>query len=247
MKKPLLKDFGLNEQSFSVYENQKEQYDKISGKIEQARVKYNWAIFVICVLIVVISFIEVCVNNFEGFWVGFYAFSFCAISPLVLLIFGIWDWSTSFSRKKKKLLYSALGYSIDRSKYVDPALEERILAYNKALEEFEQCEKRMKAEFWKNMSGLQFEREVAELYKQYGYKALVTRATGDGGVDIILLKDNERIAVQCKHHKNKIGPNDVRALQGVVLNQNYTSSKLYIRYFCIAERFYAYSIVGITT
>ena len=66
------------------------------------------------------------------------------------------------------------------------------------------------------------EREIAKLYRNQGYDAKVTSATADGGVDIILNKDGERIAVQCKHHAKPIGPNDVRALQGVVASQNYS-------------------------
>ena len=222
MRKPSLGNFGLNEDSLEKYEKQKRRYGEILENIEQSRVKYNWAVLIICAIIVVVSFIVWCVNEFDDFFAIFLFCSFWGISPLILLIFGIWNWSTSFSKWKKDFLCSVMGYSSDKSKYVDPILEKRVLGYRAAMEEFDQCEKRMKVEFWKNMSGLQFEKEVAELYKQYGYKTLVTRATGDGGVDIILLKDDERIAVQCKHHKNKIGPNDVRALQGVVLNESYS-------------------------
>ena len=39
------------------------------------------------------------------------------------------------------------------------------------------------------------QKEIAKLYRKQGYDATVTSATGDGGVDIILKKNGERIAV----------------------------------------------------
>ena len=94
--------------------------------------------------------------------------------------------------------------------------------YKDSCRKYDEYLKKCKQEFWINLNGYQFENEV-NLYRQMGYNAQVTRKSADGGVDIILTKGRECIAVQCKHHKNKVGPNDVRALQGVVHNGNYTS------------------------
>ena len=69
-------------------------------------------------------------------------------------------------------------------------------------------------EWWWSLDGWQFEQEVAKIFISKGYNATVTRATGDGGVDIILEKDGFRSIVQCKHHNNPVGPNDARALWG---------------------------------
>ncbi len=69
-------------------------------------------------------------------------------------------------------------------------------------------------EWWWSLDGWQFEQEVAKIFISNGYNATVTRATGDGGVDIILEKDGFRSIVQCKHHNNPVGPNDARALWG---------------------------------
>ncbi len=66
--------------------------------------------------------------------------------------------------------------------------------------------------FWRSLSGLQFEDEIANLYRKQGYDAQKTRITGDGGVDIILNKDNKRIIVQCKAHNKKISIGVAREL-----------------------------------
>lgn len=69
-------------------------------------------------------------------------------------------------------------------------------------------------EWWWTLNGWEFEQEVAKIFISMGYNATVTRATGDGGVDIILEKDGIKSIVQCKHHNAPVGPNDARALWG---------------------------------
>jgi restriction system protein len=64
----------------------------------------------------------------------------------------------------------------------------------------------------------QFEKLIAHLYTSQGY--VVTRKGGanpDGGIDLILEKDGERIAVQCKHWKAwKVGVAKLRELLGAL-------------------------------
>lgn len=69
--------------------------------------------------------------------------------------------------------------------------------------------------WWWTLDGWEFEEEVARIFRLNGYKAKVTKKTGDGGIDIILYKDNLKYIVQCKHYKNSVGPEPVRALWGV--------------------------------
>lgn len=69
--------------------------------------------------------------------------------------------------------------------------------------------------YWYSLDGFAFEKEIAKLYKMLGYKVETTKLVGDGGVDLILYKDEKKIIVQCKAHKHKIGPEPVRALWGV--------------------------------
>ena len=69
--------------------------------------------------------------------------------------------------------------------------------------------------WWWSLDGYQFEQEVAKLFILHGYKATVTKGSGDGGVDIILKKDGYKAIVQCKHHQNPVPPEPVRALWGL--------------------------------
>lgn len=69
--------------------------------------------------------------------------------------------------------------------------------------------------WWWSLDGWEFEEEVAKVFRKQGYKAHVTKKTGDNGVDIIMYKDRKKIIVQCKHYKNNASPESVRALWGV--------------------------------
>ena len=69
--------------------------------------------------------------------------------------------------------------------------------------------------WWWTLDGWEFEQEVARVFRLNGYNATVTKGSGDGGVDIILKKENYKAIVQCKHHHNPLSPEPVRALWGI--------------------------------
>jgi restriction system protein len=65
-----------------------------------------------------------------------------------------------------------------------------------------------------------FERYVAELFRQRGYKVRVRGRSGDHGVDLELTRgDNRRAIVQCKRYRNPIGPDIVRELFGTMIHE----------------------------
>lgn len=69
------------------------------------------------------------------------------------------------------------------------------------------------------MSGHEFEHWVAGVLKANGWKADVTPASNDGGIDIIAQQPEEggysdAIAIQCKHYKKPVGVAHIRQLQG---------------------------------
>ncbi len=69
----------------------------------------------------------------------------------------------------------------------------------------------------RNLSWSEFERFILEAYRRQGYDASVTSAGADGGVDIVLKKDNKTTLVQCKQWKSqRVGVKPVRELAGVV-------------------------------
>lgn len=69
--------------------------------------------------------------------------------------------------------------------------------------------------YWWNLTGWEFEEEVARVFRLNGYKARVTKKTGDGGVDIIMYKNDYKYIVQCKHYQNQVPVETMRALNGV--------------------------------
>lgn len=69
--------------------------------------------------------------------------------------------------------------------------------------------------WWWSLNGWDFEEEVAKVFRKYGYKATVTKKTGDNGADIIMYKNKKKIVVQCKHYQNQATPESVRALWGI--------------------------------
>ena len=69
--------------------------------------------------------------------------------------------------------------------------------------------------WWQKLDGWEFEEEVARVFRLNGYKVKVTKKTGDGGIDIILYKNDLKYAVQCKHYSNPVPVEYLRALNGV--------------------------------
>jgi restriction system protein len=73
----------------------------------------------------------------------------------------------------------------------------------------------------KQLEGVQFEHFVAHLLQVVGYRTHITRASGDGGFDIIasrdpLLLEPPIIKVQCKRTTSSIGGPDVQRLTGTL-------------------------------
>ncbi|MEK5394105.1 restriction endonuclease [Margalitia sp. FSL K6-0131] len=67
------------------------------------------------------------------------------------------------------------------------------------------------------MDGLQFEKYLVALFKGLGYKAKGTPSTNDFGADLIL-EGKERIVVQAKRYRDKVG---IKAVQEIVSAKEY--------------------------
>jgi HJR/Mrr/RecB family endonuclease len=78
---------------------------------------------------------------------------------------------------------------------------------------------RLRATFWQSLSGVEFERELGKLFERNGYVVGYTKRTGDGGVDLRLLKDSAVTIVQCKRHGKPAGVHFVRDLYGTLVHQ----------------------------
>ncbi len=69
----------------------------------------------------------------------------------------------------------------------------------------------------RNLTWYQFELFISEAFRRQGYTVRETDYGPDGGVDLILKKDNQTLFVQCKHWKvHKINVKPIRELQGVI-------------------------------
>ncbi len=65
-----------------------------------------------------------------------------------------------------------------------------------------------------NVSPRLFEELVADVYKDFGYHSICTAYSNDGGIDIILSKNNYVIGVQVKRTKNRVKAEYIRSLLG---------------------------------
>lgn len=88
--------------------------------------------------------------------------------------------------------------------------------YDRRKREREEAEQRRKADFWWRLGGHDFEWEMLKLFQRSGVACRLTPGSGDDGVDIVLEKDEERVAVQCKAHRNPVGPAILRELLGAM-------------------------------
>lgn len=55
------------------------------------------------------------------------------------------------------------------------------------------------------MDGIAFEQFLGALFQRLGYLTDTTRTSGDYGVDVLLRKGKQRIAVQAKHYSTPVG------------------------------------------
>src|SRR5215210_1652225 len=62
----------------------------------------------------------------------------------------------------------------------------------------------------RSMSGAQFEAFTADLFRAMGHQAVALGGVGDQGVDVIVNRRGERVAVQCKNHKRPVGNSPVQ-------------------------------------
>jgi restriction endonuclease family protein len=101
---------------------------------------------------------------------------------------------------------------------LEQTIKEKKAYLDGELSKFKELEKKY-AKYWLNLSGYQFEKEVAKLYEAHGYDVQVTKGSGDGGIDIFLEKAGRRYGVQCKNHHKAIGPAAIRDLYGAMSHE----------------------------
>lgn len=78
----------------------------------------------------------------------------------------------------------------------------------------------------------EFETQVAEMFRRYGYEVRETPYSGDGGVDLRVFKNGEFGIVQIKRHTHAIGEPVIRDFFGCMQHENAD-----IGYFITTSRF----------
>lgn len=90
--------------------------------------------------------------------------------------------------------------------------------YNNAIFIYKEAKDReywQQKSYWENLSPFEFETAIGKLFKYLGYNVKITQKSRDGGIDILIRKENIIKGVQCKHYKGKVGAKEVRELWGV--------------------------------
>lgn len=64
-----------------------------------------------------------------------------------------------------------------------------------------------------DMTGIEFEEFLVRLFKRQGYRATMTKSSGDFGADLVVKGNGETIVVQAKRYKSSVG---VKAVQEII-------------------------------
>src|SRR5881396_720928 len=80
---------------------------------------------------------------------------------------------------------------------------------------------RTQRDWWLRLSGTSFEVEAGSVFSKRGYVVRRVGGSGDQGVDLLLTKDGVTIAVQCKAHRNPVGPAAIRDLYGAMTHHGH--------------------------
>lgn len=133
-------------------------------------------------------------------------------------------WTFAFA-----ILHAMFGSSSankDSELRLDPnsALETKYRAYLNARDAYEMSRRA----YWLGLTGLEFEQKMAELFRKDGWNAELTKATGDGGVDIILRKAADCAIVQCKATKSPVGPGPLREFHGVLVTNKTAKRAIFV-------------------
>ena len=79
------------------------------------------------------------------------------------------------------------------------------------------CARRTTEDFWRGLSGREFEAELAKVFRDAGYTVKQTPVVGDAGVDLWIEEQlGVKKIVQCKRHQGPVGVAAIRDLYGTM-------------------------------
>ena len=114
------------------------------------------------------------------------------------------------------------------------ALSQRLLSKVKRYRSSESYKKAHQSDVsFENLSPYDYEKQVAKSLSEMGWDTKVTKASGDQGCDVLVVKEKTRVALQCKYWSKPIGNKAVQEINAaksfynaqyaaVVSNQSYT-------------------------
>ena len=117
-----------------------------------------------------------------------------------------------------------INLSLKYNKYF--SIQKELDDYQIKLKEYQAYNLRTQKDFWYSLDGHEFEQEIAKIFRKEGFETKVSKVGADGGVDIIVSKNNKRYAVQCKAHTSKISESVARDLYGVLHSRNFDGGYL---------------------
>lgn len=82
------------------------------------------------------------------------------------------------------------------------------------------------------LSPSEFESAVGNLFQLKGFRVENIRHSGDDGIDLLLSRSGQQIAVQCKRYRQAIGPGAIREFIGTISLHGLNSG-----YFVTTSRF----------
>jgi hypothetical protein len=207
--RPVLEEYGISQEDVDRIPIEKlawrERLDKREGIITA-----------ICILVGLISgpysaYQVLKGDGTEWFSIGI-MLSFVFLSGIVGCLFGGTLWG----------LLSAILVGLLGGKPPKSEIEKKYERYTTDLQHYEYWEWKNKKAYWFSLTGDQFEHALAALYRNLSYQAEVTKAGGDKGIDIIVDDGRQPFIVQCKAHKNKIGPSAIRDFYGTMVHNGYS-------------------------
>lgn len=210
-KKPRLRDFGITRDERAAYH----RYDTEEPFPDETLQLFTVLAVVVTALIAL--FIVMALRDWDLLWVPF-----VVVLPgglfFMLLVVPLGMYANQYAIDSNKEKVNSSHYSRTSRLYEDSerGYFKALQKYKNALQEAEDAKRRSSEEYWNNLSGIDFEEELATLYEKLGYSVEFTPTTGDDGIDLILELDGKKTIVQCKRHDAPVGPAVARELYGAL-------------------------------
>lgn len=93
----------------------------------------------------------------------------------------------------------------------------RYLEYKSALEAHRKAAAYADRLFWLNLSGEDFEKQLARVLREADCQVSLTPRTGDQGIDLVIKHKGKTYLIQCKAHASPVGPSAARELYGTLM------------------------------